>query len=206
LIHGAGSFGHIMALKNGLEKPGFTKGREDAVSKVMCDVLRLDSIVIDELNKKGVKAVAVPPHTIYHGSRPDYTIIETLLRNGFVPTLYGDIIISNGKYRIISGDEIALDIARRFKPDSVVFATDVDGLYDSDPKTNDNAKFIPSIEARDISLVDIRKDATGSMAGKIERIKKIVNYTTRVVILNGNKPKRLENFLQGKETISTVIT
>ncbi|MGC8562953.1 MAG: isopentenyl phosphate kinase [Thermoplasmata archaeon] len=206
LIHGAGSFGHILALKNGLEKPGSSRGKENSISQVMSDVLTLDSVIIDRLNRKHVRAVAVPPHAIYHGRRSDFRTIETLLSSGFVPVLYGDIIVHRGKYRIISGDEIALDISRRFRPGTVVFVTDVDGLYDSDPKINNSAKFIPNIRGKDIDIVDTKRDATGSMAGKMERIKKIVTYTSKVAIINGNKPERLRNFLRGRETKSTVIT
>ncbi len=205
LIHGAGSFGHILALKHGLEKPGPSRGREGSISRVMSDVLTLDSAIIDKLNEKGVRAVAVPPHAVYHGSRPDFKIVETLVDNGFIPVLYGDIIIHKGKYRIISGDEIALDLSRRLRPRSVVFVTDVDGLYDSDPKINKRAKFIPKIMASEIEVIDTKRDATGSMAGKMERIKKIVLYTGRVIIINGKRPNRLRDFLEGRETRSTVI-
>ena len=206
LIHGAGSFGHILALKHGLEKPGPSKGREASISRVMSDVLALDSAIVDKLNEKGVRGVAVPPHAIYHGSLPDFKIVETLLANGFIPVLYGDIIVYRGKYRIISGDEIALDLSRRFRPRSVVFVTDVDGLYDSDPKVNKKAKFIPKIRASEIEVIDTKRDATGSMAGKMERIKKIVHYTGRVIIINGKRPDRLNEFLEEKDTKSTVIT
>ncbi len=206
LIHGAGSFGHIMALEHGLEKPGRIGGKEGAISKVMSDVLHLDSLIIEELNKDGVRAVSVPPHAIYHENTPDFRIISELLRKGFVPVLFGDIVVSGDKYRIISGDEIALDLSREFEPESVVFFTDVDGLYDSDPKVNMKAMFIPSIRSTDISVIDTGKDATGSMAGKMERIKKMVRYTKRVVILNGSRPERVRDFFRGKEVRSTVIT
>lgn len=205
LIHGAGSFGHILALKHGLEKPGPLAEKEGAISKVMSDVLALDSAVIEELNRKGVRAVSIPPHAIYGGNKPDFKIVKTLLRKGFVPVLYGDILISGDRYRIISGDKIALDLSRQFRPDSVVFVTDVDGLYDRDPKTNKSAKFIPILSSKEINVIDTGKDATGSMAGKMERIKKMVLYTNRVVILNGYRPDRLQNFLNGIKTRSTVI-
>lgn len=206
LIHGAGSFGHIVALRSGLEKPGSINRRENVISRVMSDVLSLDSVIVDELNEKGVRAVSVPPHIVYHGNEPDFRMVDLLLKKKFVPVLYGDIVLAGDKYRIVSGDEIALDLAKAFRPDSVVFATDVDGLFDSDPKTNSDARLIPIIKSREISLVDTRKDATGSMAGKMERIKKMVRYTSKVVVLNGTMPERLRSQLRGKETISTVIT
>jgi isopentenyl phosphate kinase len=206
LIHGAGSFGHILALRSGLERPGSINRKEDAISRVMSDVLSLDSVIVDELNEKGVRAVSVPPHIVYNGNVPDFRMVDLLLKGKFVPVLYGDIVLTYGKYRIVSGDEIALDLARAFRPDSVVFATDVDGLFDSDPKTNASARLIPFIKSREISVVDTSNDATGSMAGKMERIKKMVRYTGKVVVMNGTIPERLRSQLRGKETISTVIT
>ncbi len=206
LIHGAGSFGHIMALKHGLDRPGRIAEKGGAISKVMSDVLSLDTMIIEELNKNGVRAISVPPHAIYHGNTPDFRIVSGLLRMGFVPVLFGDIVVTVDKYRIISGDEIALDLSREFEPESVVFLTDVDGLYDSDPKVNRRARFIESIRSRDISVIDTGTDATGSMAGKMERIKKMVRYTKRVVILNGCRPERVRDFFLGKEVRSTVIT
>lgn len=206
LIHGAGSFGHLKALEFGLERPGKIRGREGAVSRVISDVLRLDSIVVGELNEHGIRAVSIPPHAIYRGERPDFRIVEILVGEGLVPVLFGDIIAGKGKYRIVSGDEIAFELARKFKPTSVVFATDVDGLFDRDPKKYKDAKFIPRIDSEKISIVDTANDATGSMAGKMERIKKMVRYTDRVVVLNGTKPERLDKFLRGEKTKLTVVT
>lgn len=206
LIHGAGSFGHIQAMKASLDKPGPIRGKESPISRVITDVSELNSLIADELNKYGVRAISIPPHAIYKGYRSDFGVVDLVLNNGFVPLLYGDIVLSKGRYRIISGDEIALDLSRKFAPDSVLFVTDVDGLYDSDPKANKKAKLIPSIFSKDISVVDTGKDATGSMAGKMERIKKMVLYTNRVVILNGKKPDRLLAALRGEGTRSTVIT
>ncbi len=206
LIHGAGSFGHIMALRYGLERPGSISGKETGVSRVISDVLLLDSAVVDELTERGVKAVPVPPHAIYGEGGLDLRIVDSLVRRKFVPVLFGDVVIKGSKYRILSGDEIALDLSKRFHPESVVFVTDVDGIYDSDPKENKGATFFPSISSGEMTLIDGGKDATGSMAGKMERIKKIVHYTDRVVILNGTRPERLRKFLEGKQVKSTVIT
>ena len=62
------------------------------------------------------------------------------------------------------------------------------------------------IRASEIEVIDTKRDATGSMAGKMERIKKIVHYTGRVIIINGKRPDRLNEFLEEKDTKSTVIT
>lgn len=206
LIHGAGSFGHIKALNYGLNVPGIIEGKEAEISRVISDVLILDSILIDELNDRGVRAVAVPPHVIYGRDAPDFTKVRELLDFGFVPVLYGDIVLSQRRYKIVSGDEIALDLASIYKPKSVIFLTDVDGFFSSDPKKNADARLFRRIRATDIGKMDVGEDATGSMTGKIERIKKMVSYTSEVVVLNGNKRDNLIRYFGGREFKGTVIT
>ncbi len=206
IIHGAGSFGHISAVKFGLDKPGSISGREREIASVMNDALILNSRIVDTLNKTGVKAISVAPHSIYKEGIADFGIIERLLETGFVPVLYGDIIISAGKYRIISGDELALDLARRFLPESVAFVTDVDGIFDRDPKVYRNAALIGNIRSGSLAISSPSKDATGSMSGKIKRIKRMIGFTKRVWIINGKYPERIGNYLEGKEVLGTVIT
>jgi isopentenyl phosphate kinase len=206
LIHGAGSFGHLLALKYGLDTPGPIEGKEKEVSRVMADVLSLDSILVDELNRHGIKAVAVPPHVVYTSSKPDFKSVERIVESGFVPVLYGDIIFTDGRYRILSGDDIALDLSIKYRPDSVIFLTDVDGLFTLDPKKFPDAKLIRKIKAEEIVVNGPKGDATGSMAGKMEKIKKMVLYTKKVLIVNGLNQKTLENWIRGRKFVGTVIT
>jgi isopentenyl phosphate kinase len=206
LIHGAGSFGHLLALKYGLEAPGPIKGKEKEISKVMADVLSLDSIIVNELNGNGINAVAVPPHVVYTSSKPDFRSVEKIIENGFVPVLYGDIIFNEGHYRILSGDDIALDLSIKYRPDSVIFLTDVDGLFTLDPKKFADAKLIRRIKAEKMVVDGSEGDATGSMAGKMEKIKKMVVYTKKVLIINGSNPKMVENWIRGRKFVGTVIT
>lgn len=206
LIHGAGSFGHIKAMKYGLNYPGQIKGKEEAISEVMGDVLSLDSMLVQTLNSKGISAISVPPHSIYPLSNSSFKILANIIERGFVPILYGDIVFSRDEYRIISGDEIVLDLSREFTPEIVVFVTDVDGLYTSDPKTSTKAKLIESADAYKINARAKSKDATGSMKGKVSRIREILNYTRKVMIVNGNHPERLGKVLADEDTLGTVIT
>ncbi len=205
LVHGAGSFGHIKALEFGLDSPGKVRGKEMEISTVVNDVLSLNSIISDALAAEGFRGISLPTHALYSSKGPEIDIVQEMLRNTFSPILYGDIIIQNGNYRIISGDEIILDLSRKFRPDEIIFATDVDGLYSSDPKEYTNAKFFREIRASELNIKDKGKDATGSMTGKVEKIKLMLPYTRRVMIVNGLYPERLRKALNDEETIGTVV-
>ena len=206
LVHGAGSFGHILALRNGLETPGRINGKQEAVARVTYDVSYLNNIVIKTLIKSGVPAVGIPPHSIYPDEIRDFSTVKHYLESGIVPVLYGDVIVENRQFRIISGDQIILDLSRVFGPDEVAFLSDVDGLYTADPKLDPGARLIRRIRSNELNIEGKGSDATGSMAGKIRNIREIMKYTKRVVIINGNYPERLESFLRGKRFIGTVIT
>ncbi len=205
LIHGAGSFGHIRAMEYNLSIPGKVRGKEFEITVVINDVLALNSIVSDSLASDGFRGISIPTHSIYSNNGPNFELLDEIIKNSFSPIMYGDIIIQNGNYRIISGDEIALDLAKRYKPEEIIFLTDVDGLYSSDPKEYSNAKFFRDIKISEIDIRDRGKDATGSMTGKIEKIKLMLPYTKRVVIINGLYPDRLKKVLNDEDTIGTVI-
>lgn len=205
LIHGAGSFGHKKSLEFGLEIPGPVRGKEIEISIVINDMLMLNSIISDALTNEGFRGIPLPTHSVYSSIGPNMGLIDEILKNSFSPIMYGDIIIQNGKYRIISGDEIIVDLSKKFKPDEVIFITDVDGLYSSDPKEFSNAKLFREIRARDIDVKDSRKDATGSMKGKVENIKLMLPYTKRIMIVNGLFPERVRKALNDEDTIGTVV-
>lgn len=206
LIHGAGSFGHLKALRYHLELPGNIEGKEKEISEVIGDVLSLNSKLVGILNDEGIRAISLPPHSIYPLSSSNFRIVRNLIDSGFVPVMYGDIILSKKEYRIISGDEIALDLAQEFSPETIIFVSDVDGLFTADPKIVPGAKLIRSIKSEEMNVKSLATDATGSMNGKMKMVKEMLKYSPKVLIVNGNYPERLGKYLMNKDTIGTVIT
>ncbi len=204
LVHGAGSFGHIKALEFGLEKEIIVNGKEINISKVMRDVEYLNSIVLEELILHNIPAVGLPPHSIY-SPYLNFDVVINLLESGFVPVLYGDGFIWDSKHRIISGDDIIRDLVGKIKTETVIFATDVDGLYTKDPKKFHDAEFIEHIKGNNYRVNLLSHDATGSMKGKMEKIDSIVKYVNKVVIINGNIPQRIMEAMSGKNVKGTVI-
>src|SRR5574341_700598 len=64
-----------------------------------------------------------------------YDMHTKLAINGLIPITHGDVLHYNDRsYYILSGDVLMSTLAKELKPDIVVFALDVDGIY-SDPKS-----------------------------------------------------------------------
>ena len=205
IVHGAGSFGHILADQFNITS-GFEEWKRLGFSKIERDMQDLNLKVLSSLLEKDIPAVSMPPHAfMILGSKPDIKYFDYLLQYDFVPVTYGDAIFDmNLGINICSGDLLMLELARHFHPEKTVFLTDVDGIYDRPPDEEDT-KLI-NILHRDITPHTETKvrDVTGGMEYKIEMMRKIAAYS-KVYIINGFHPERLKAVLNNDEFIGTVI-
>jgi len=231
VVHGAGSFGHILAKEGkvymgliGAEDEEESRRRIEYMAKVQADVRRLNIHVLDAFNAADVPVFSIPPASIgvMRGGRiksMDTGLFSSSMEMGLVPVSFGDVVLDtrNG-FSICSGDQIILHLARMlpshgFVVRDVVFVTDVDGIYTADPKKDPNARLIPVIgpDADLDKLAEGSKgttdsgvvDVTGAMGGKLYESVEMAKAGARVFFLNGNAPGRLRDYLIGKKVVGT---
>lgn len=206
LVHGAGSFAHGLVKKYNLHKGMATDEQKYAFGLVTDAMLRLNSIILDHLLRVQLKAVSLPPHTFITQSAGklndfDVGIIKRYLDHGKIPVLFGDLVLDDRwGCSVLSGDTSVCYLASKLKADKVIFLSDVDGIYDSDPKKNPQAKLIPEVNNSNIKQVlkglspTKRDDVTGAMYGKILMIKRSAKQVL-MVIVNGLKKGNLAKTL-----------
>jgi len=215
IVHGAGSYGHILAKKHDLNN-GFEKNAQMiGFSLTHGKVQELNSLVLDCLHDKMVPAVSLAPHSTvllndHNVEKISFDFFEKYLDAGFIPVTFGDVVLDTKlKFSICSGDLLMLSLAKHFKPEKVIFAMDEDGIYSSNPKHNNDAKLIRNASITDLenlqTQIDNHADVTGGMRGKINTIKDIASIGIDTYLLNGNKPDILYDVLSGKETRSTLV-
>jgi len=215
IVHGAGSFGHVLAKKYQLNKGFHTRSQRIGFGLTQTKVQELNMYVLRSLQQQGLPAVSIPPHATFlfdnhqvHNFKKD--VYEQYLSEGYVPVTYGDVILDKSQgFSICSGDTLILLLATKFQPDKVIFVVDEDGLFDDNPKKNPNARLIAHATSETLQKITTKKDdhadVTGGMQGKIDTILQIANQNIDVMLLNGNKPGRLYDALVGNETTSTLI-
>ena len=215
IIHGAGSFGHILAkkydLNQGYKRLDQLKGFSFTHEKVQM----LNSFVLKSLQTKGIPAVSISPHSTiklnnHKLERMNYEIFKEYLKQKFTPVTFGDVVLDKTLgFSICSGDMLVQALAKHFKPEKVIFVLDEDGLYTSNPKIDKKAKLIEKTTIKDLekltTSLDAHADVTGGMKGKIKSIKKITEHGINTILLNGNKADRLYQTLIGEETKSTTV-
>lgn len=128
LIHGAGSFAHPHVKSFGLTPLGI------ALTKAA--LRRLTAYVVEELAEAGVPAMPVEPSDVFWGrrlARPE--VISHALDRGLYPLMHGDIVPSDEGYVVVSGDDIAVEISRLYRPQAMIFLMEADGIYTAPPGT-----------------------------------------------------------------------
>ncbi|MEW6748714.1 MAG: isopentenyl phosphate kinase [Candidatus Micrarchaeota archaeon] len=205
IVHGAGSFGHALVIKHGLqdgvkntsEKLGF------ADTHAACSELSL--MLVEALIDNGAPAISIPPAAIVtlkdkRISSFDTKLVNDYLDSGYLPVLYGDMAPDSvlGGYPC-SGDQIVSYLGKG--AEMIVLASDVDGVLD------DKGQVIPSISRYNLEEVSkhlkhTENDVTGGMRGKIEEL---LGLGTTSYIVNAKKPERILSLFEGKEAPCTRI-
>jgi isopentenyl phosphate kinase len=93
-----------------------------------------------------------------------------------------------------------------FDPEKAVFVSDVDGLFDKDPKTNPDSKLLPEVTSEllgDVSSDSSVDDVTGGVRAKMEAMLRMTSSARDCVLVNGSADGRLYSLLKGDKVIST---
>jgi isopentenyl phosphate kinase len=145
-----------------------------------------------------------------HVSSIDLTPFLEFSSMGFTPVSFGDVVrdVRRG-VSVCSGDVIMLELARAFRPEKAVFATDVDGLFTADPKRDPDAELLETFARGDLAKIAFssprRTDVTGSIEGKVRRMFEIADHVGECMIVNGNVKNRVRDALRGRRVVGTRI-
>jgi isopentenyl phosphate kinase len=215
LVHGAGSFGHILAKEYQLNQGFKNKKQLTGFSLTQEKVQQLNTMMLTILHNHNIPAVAIPPHaflelTDHVPKKIDFSLFNNYIDQGFIPVTFGDVVLDKKiGFSICSGDLLMLLLAKEFKAEKIIFVVDEDGLYTANPKKDKHATLIQEATLKDLNRLttsmDGHADVTKGMAGKLETISEITKLGIDTILLNGNKDKRLYDILVGNQTVCTHI-
>ncbi|MBQ7150432.1 MAG: glutamate 5-kinase, partial [Prevotella sp.] len=122
--------------------------------------------------------------------------ISTMLSNGVIPIVNENDTVCLTELMFTDNDELSGLIAEMMQAETLVLLTNVDGIYNGDPK-DPNTRIIPSVYYdRDISEYasdEKSSNGRGGMASKAKTAHEVANKGIRVIIANGNTPNILVN-------------
>lgn len=136
-----------------------------------------------------------------------YPVIPSNLEEISIACQSGKIIISGGLHPGQSTNATAALICEKIKADRFLNATDVDGIYDSDPKKNAKAKMFKEITIRKcLDLLNNESTQAGNyelmdiVAMKVIERSKIPTYVIK------SDPKVIRNLIMKNRQTGTKIT
>ncbi len=201
VIHGGGSFGHHHAAAHGVSSSAGTHDAA-ALTEIHDAMSELNDAIVGAFQDQDVAALPVQPLSVAHRDESGTLTlpsgqVSTMLGEGFVPVLHGDVIAHEGTGgTVVSGDDIVVSLALALDAQRVGLCSTVPGVLD------DDGAVIPEIGAYDeIAHVlgeSESTDVTGGMAGKVQTL---LDLGAPAAIFD---PNDLGGFLDGA-SVGTVV-
>lgn len=129
--------------------------------------------------------------------------LSTLLKLGIVPVINENDTVAVEEIKFGDNDELSALVTNLMEADLLIILSDIDGLYDRDPKKDASAKKLRIVEDVDnIGLelsVDTNRLGTGGIRSKCEAARKAAHFGVATVIANGNSKGVLSRIFAGED-------
>lgn len=200
--------------KMGLRKrPEDTPTRQAAAAVGQCELMYLYDNLFDSYGITIAQILLTKTIIETERQKNVENTIEKLIEMGVIPIVNENdtVAIDELELEIGENDSLSAIVAKLAKADLLVILSDIDGLYDSDPHKNPNAKLIPVVTEIDTHIEEIAGGAgsvlgTGGMATKINAAKIANEAGIDMIIMNGNNPERLYGLFENDETGTIFIS
>ena len=139
------------------------------------------------------------------------TTLNRLLELGAVPVINQNDTVSTVEISskmidtqvcFSDNDKLSALVASELDADLLIILSDIDGLFDSNPKDNPNAKIISEVkEVTDDILAlaqGVSSGGRGGMATKLEAARMVTRFGCKMLIANGTVPYILKKIFNGE--------
>jgi molybdenum storage protein len=145
--------------------------------------------------------VAIPPEIFGHLLPLFIKSAPGVIFNGVPPYSLWEHPPGIGRIPPHRTDAGCLILAECFGCKTVTLVKDVDGLYDSDPKLNPNAEFIPEITVSELKARDFKALPFDEVLVDILKTSRLVK---QFQVINGTKPELIKAAIKG-EHVGTIV-
>jgi glutamate 5-kinase len=127
-------------------------------------------------------------------------MIEVLLKNKVIPIINENDAVSIEEIVFGDNDQLSAYTTYYFDADILVILSDIDGLYDSNPKENKDAKLLKIVNKIDKNLMNTPcnpndKFATGGIVTKLKAAEFLMNRGKKMFLASGFDLSDIKSFL-----------
>ena len=148
-------------------------------------------------------------------SRNVRNTLSRLLELGALPIINENDAVATDEVGVENtigeNDSLSAIVAAAIGADLLVLLSDIDGLYDKDPRRHPDARLIPTVERVDDELFTLAEDSstglgTGGMITKLRAAAIATEAGCEMVIANGSKPEVLYDIAAGRPAGTRFLT
>ena len=187
-----------------LRRPDSTEEKQAAAAVGQCELMNMSEARFASFGHK-VAQILITRFTVENEimRKNAEGTFRVLLEKGCIPIVNENDSVSYEGIEFGGNDLLAAYVAEIAKADLLINMSDVDGLYDANPRTNPNAKLIARVDRLDDAILQMAGGAgtergTGGMKAKIEAAILASNAGIPSMIVNGANPEILYDIMDGK--------
>ena len=212
ILVSSGAIGLGMGKLGLRERPKDTKGKQACAAVGQCELMYMYDNLFSNYSIT-VAQLLLTKYILLEDRRPNVeNSLETLLSMGVIPVVNENdtVAIDELELEVGENDSLAAIVATIAKADLFIMMSDIDGLFDKDPNSSDDAQMIPVVqeitdEIRGVAGGVTTNVGTGGMRTKIRAVEIAFEAGIDVVLMNGKTPKKLYDLFEDKP-VGTLFT
>lgn len=193
------------------ERPGELGLKQAAAAVGQCRMMHIFDQFFAEYNQS-VAQILLTGDDVEDSGRAEHLkrTFFALLEMGVVPVVNENDSVSSaeietGRHKVLGdNDTLSAVVAKLCQADLLVLFSDIDGLYDANPRENPQAKLLHRVENLTPDILEMAGGAgtwrgTGGMATKLSAAKIAMEAGCDMVISNGSRMEELYGIVEGQD-------
>ena len=193
------------------ERPRELRMKQAAAAVGQCRMMHIFDRMFSEYNQS-VAQILLTGDDVEDPNRAEHlhSTFSALLEMGVIPVVNENDSVSSaeietGHHKVLGdNDTLSAMVASLCQADLLVLLSDIDGLYDADPKTHPEAKLLHQVTALTPEILEMAGGAgswrgTGGMATKLSAAQIAMDAGCDMVITNGKRMEDLYGIVEGKD-------
>jgi len=212
ILVSSGSIGLGMAKLGLPQRPKDSPTKQACAAVGQCELMYLYDKLFSEYSLN-VAQMLLTKYILLEDRRTNVkNALESIISHGVIPIVNENDTVAIDELELEMGenDSLAATVATIAGADLLIIMSDIDGLYDSDPRQDPNAKLIPVVEKITDEIRELAGGAgtslgTGGMITKINAAEIATENGIDMIIMNGKNPDNLY-WLFEKGEMGTMFT
>ena len=187
------------------ERPKDVPTKQASAAVGQCELMYIYDKLFTEYNHTVAQLLITAPDIEEGGVRKQnfHNTLARLLELGALPVINENDTISTEEFGIGDNDTLSAIVAVTIQADLLILLSDIDGLFDGDPRKNPDAKLIDTVEKIDEHIISLGGGSgsnlgTGGMATKLRAAQMATAAGCEMVIANGQSPEVRYDVAAGK--------